>query len=364
MYDEAISSTYKRSPMEQELNLIDYWRIIWKYKYLIGGLFIIAVTASMLYSLSMPKTYKATATILPPMDTPASGSIDMLRSAGIKGLTTKATPTDIFVGILKSRQMQDDIIDNFNLMELYKTDLRESARQTVSSNTGVNISREQMISVSFIDRSPERAAEIANFYVKNLDALNRNLNITTAGQLRQFVETRLKETKQSLVEAEEKLEAYRIKHKIAGGLRSASVSAGGLEGRLIAKKIELEAKKKYTTENNPEIIKLQTEINEIEKALVRMPPVENELARLIRELSTQENVYRLLVTQYEQAKIEEARDTPTVQILDHAVIPERKHGPAIKKNMMVSGLAALFIGFLLAFFFDYINSSKHAVNKP
>jgi uncharacterized protein involved in exopolysaccharide biosynthesis len=349
--------------MKQELNLIDYWHIAWKYKYLISGIFIVAVTVSMLRSLSIPKTYKAAATILPPMDTPASSNVDILRNAGIR-LTTKATPTDIFVGILKSRQMQDDIIDRFNLMEVYKTDIRQSARQSVASRTDISISREQMISVSFIDTVPERSAEIANFYVKNLDTLNRNLNITTAGQLRRFVEQRLEETKQSLREAEEKLEVYRIKNKTAGGIHSASVSAGGLEGRLIAKKIELEAKKKYTTENNPETIKLKNEITEMEKALAQMPPVENELARLIRELSTQENVYRLLVNQYEQAKIEEARDTPTVQVLDYAVIPERKHGPAIKKNMMVSGLAALFIGFFLASFFDYINHNKQSANRP
>lgn len=344
--------------MEQEFNLVDYWHIIWKYKWLIGGIFIIATVTSIFYSRSLPKTYKATATILPPMNTPATSGLDMLRSAGIKELATKATPTDIFVGILKSREMQDDIIDRFNLMEVYGSDIRESVRRTLFSRTDINISREQIIQVSFIDTVPERAAEIANFYIQNLDNLNKELNITAAGQLRRFVEQRLAETEKLLKEAEGNLEGYRVKHKIAGGINSASVSAGGLEGTFIAKKIELEAKKKYTTENNPEIIKLKNEIAEIEKVLVSMPSVESELARLIRDVRTQETVYNLLINQYEQAKIEEARDTPTVQVLDHAVVPERKYGPKIKRNVAVSGLTALFLGVLLVLSLEYSRSQS------
>ncbi len=350
--------------MEDEINLIDYWRIIWKYKWLIGGLFIATVTTTMFISLILPKTYMATATILPPKETrPTSAGLELLCSVGIGGITMKSTSTDIFVGILKSRQMQDDIIDHFNLMEVYKSDTRQSARKTVASRTKVDISREKMISVSFIDKSPERAAEIANFYVQNLDVLNRNLNITAAGQSRRFVERRLEETKQSLLEVEEKLEAYRVKHKTTGGVSAGGHEGLGLAGLFISKKIELDAKKRYMTENNPEMIKLKTEIEEMEKMLERMPPVENELVRLIRELGTQENVYKLLVSQYEQAKIEEARDTPTVQVLDYAVVPEKKHGPKIKLNMAVSGIMAIFIGIFLSFSLEYTRTHKSSTQS-
>jgi tyrosine-protein kinase Etk/Wzc len=345
--------------MEDELNFSDYYRIIRKYKYLIGGLFAVAVIAAMLYSLALPKTYQATTTILPPMDTPSSSGLDMLRSAGIQGINPKATPSDIFIGILKSRQMQDDIIDNFNLMQTYNAETRQSARSTISGNTEINVSREQFISVSYIDKSPEQSARIANFYVQNLDNLNRELNITTAGQIRRFTEERLTETRKLLKEAEENLKEYRIKHKIAGGIYSASVSAGGMESRLIAKRIELEAKQKYRTGHNAEIIRLKNEITQMEKALEKMPPVDNELARLIRELRTQETIHTILVRQYEQAKIEEARDTPTVQVIDRAVVPEQKYGPKIKRNMAMSGFAALFLGIFLAFSLEYVSTRKH-----
>ncbi len=350
--------------MQEEPTLIDYWRIIWKHRYLTAVLFIVAVVAAMIISLSLPKTYKSTATILSSMESPTTSSMDILRSAGVRLPGGKTTSTDIFVGILKSRQMQDDIIDRFNLMEEYKSDTRESARKSVASRTDITVSKEQMINISFIDTIPERSADIVNFYVQNLDKLNRGLNITTAGQVRRFTEERLEETKKSLQEAEDRLKEYQARNKVAGGIYSASASGATLEGRLIAKKIELEAKKKYATENNPEIIKLKNEIVEIEKSLERIPPVENELVRLLRDVKTQETVYGLLVSQYEQAKIEETRDTPTVQIIDKAVVPERKYGPKIKHNMLVSGFAALLIGIFLSFALDYRTSVLTSDSTP
>jgi len=107
------------------------------------------------------------------------------------------------------------------------------------------------------------------------------------------------------------------------------------------------------------VIKLQNEVKEMEKVVSSLPPVGTELGRLIRDVKVQETIYSLLASQYEQARIEEARDTPTVQILDYATPPEKKYKPKIKLNMAISGVIALIFGIFFSFLY---NSSKAEIS--
>src|SRR5713226_9424485 len=115
-----------QSTADDEVNLLDYWRVIWKRRWLLGGLFAASVLTAMVVSLLMPKIYESTATLLPSLDSKEGGGLGALLSAGgaAQGLGislpgTPATPTDIFVAMLKSRIMADEVIKRFNLMDLY-----------------------------------------------------------------------------------------------------------------------------------------------------------------------------------------------------------------------------------------------------
>jgi len=345
--------------MEKELTLLDYWRIIWKYRWLIAGLFAGFLIFSLLFSLRQPATYRATASILPSAgageDTPSSYRMMMYYGMMSHG--------DIFVSMLKSRTIHDEVAKQVKEMEtggMGAVEYENGENRIFVPAPRVDVSNENIINISVVDTDPERAAKIANLYVKTLDLLYMRLNIREAGQKRRFIEERLKETEQSLREAENRIEEYSRKHNIAGARYSSGISAGGLESQIMAKKVELEAKKEYATCLNPEIMQLEKEIAEMEKAVASLPAVENEMARLIRDLKVQENIYQLLITQYEQVKIEEVRDIPVVQVLDWAVPPRGEDGPGLKRNMVIAGLAALFLGALLAFFLDYINIQKQS----
>jgi tyrosine-protein kinase Etk/Wzc len=348
--------------MEEEINLLDFLLVIKKYLKFIIGIFFISVIATMIILLLKPKEYKATAIILPPIT--SEGGIMANLPSGISGIIKeKTTPTDIFVAILKSRSMKDDIIDKFNLMNIYKCETREEARKKVEDNTEIKVTKEKTITVSYIDTDKERVRDIANFYILNLDKKIRELNITNASQKRKFIEGRLEDTKKALKDIEERLKNYQIGNKVVIEKDMGEVAVGELQGRLIAKKIELEAKQKFTTPNNPDIIKLKNEIEEMEKQIMKLPPIETESARLIREYKTQETLYTLLVSEYEKAKIEEARDTPTVQVCDWATTPEKKYRPKIKMSMAVSGIVSLFFGVFLSFFLEYIEKTKQELKQ-
>jgi tyrosine-protein kinase Etk/Wzc len=341
---------------KEEINLYDYWLVIKKNLWFIIILFTLTVLTTMAVSFSMPKIYRATASVLSPLETGRISGLETLISAtGLKGIPSQASTSDVFLSILKSRSMADKVIDTFSLQEIYKSETREDTRNRLTAMTKINISREKLITVSVMDIDPQRTAEIANFYVSTLDELNRNLNITAAGQTRKFIEERLQETTAALRETEERVENYQIQHRVSLGreMQESARVAGDLQGKFVAAKIQLEAKKNYTTSRNPEIIKLENEVRELEQALLKLPPMETEMGRLIRELKTQETLYNLLIRQYEQAKIEEARDTPTVQVLDWAVVPEKKYKPIIRNNMMVAGIMAMFLGVLVSFFKEY-----------
>jgi len=337
---------------ETEINLLDFWRVLWKNRFLIIGLFFVISIVTLIVSLRLPKIYKATASLLRP--TESSRAIGALGSQMLLplGLAGQSTASDVFLAILKSRSVADQVVDRFGLQEIYKSKKKEDARLMLAKNTTIGISKDKVIEVSVLDKDPKRAAEIANFYVASLDGLNRTLNITSAGEKKRFIEKRLEETRADLKEAEENLKAYQVSHKIEtdGG---AAKTAGGLQGNLIAARVDLEAKKKYATSLNPEIIKAQNQVAALEKAISSLPPLAVESARFIRALEVQKTVYSLLINQYEEAKIEEARDTSTVQVLDWAVTPERKFKPNIRHNLAVSCVLALVLGVFLSFLKEY-----------
>jgi len=348
--------------MEEEISFYEIWLSIKKHRKLIVSIFSSSVILTMIVSLLIPKKYKATATILPPIINDEN-ILTNLPPTIIEILKEEITPTHIFVSILKSRRMKDDIIDKFNLISIYNCKTREDTRKKIENNTEIKVSKEKAIMVSYIDTDKKRAKDIANFYILNLDKIIRKLNITNASQKRKFIEERLKETKENLKDIEEKLKNYQIGNKIIIGKLMGESMVEKLQERLIAKKNELEAKQKFTTQNNPDVIKLKNEIEEIEREIKKLLLFEIELGRLIREYKTEETLYTLLVSEYEKAKIEEARDTFNIQVCDWAVIPEKEYSPKIKLSIVSSGAVSLLFGIFLSLFLDYIEKTKQELKK-
>jgi len=352
--------------MEEEINLYDLWLVIKRNRYLIIGIFFFSVIITMIISLKLPKIYKATARILPLYQSQSSPFSELAERFGIMGgIIGKGSESDLFLAILKSRSMKDAVIDKFNLQQVYKCDTKQGTRSSLAENTKIIKTKENTIEISVLDKNPERSASIANFYVKHLDYLLKNLDITNASYKRKFIEKRMKETEEKLKRIEEQLKNYQEKNKIIIGKESLlGESIGKLQGEYIGLKIKLESLKKFATENNPEIIKIQDQINEMEKQISKLPPLETKIGRIIRDLKIQETLYQLLRSEYERARIEEARDIPRIQVIDYAVVPERKYKPSVKLNMAISGVISLFLGIFLSFLKEFLTlqSAKNNIS--
>lgn len=385
----AKNQTNQTNPSpDEEVNLLDYWRVIWKRRWLIAGLCATAVSAALGISLLMPKIYESTATLLPQMESKEGGLGALLaasavasgaQSLGISLPGAPATPTDLFVAMLKSRIMADDIVKQFDLKDLFKVKTMQEARKKLEGVTKITVSKEKVIKITVEAEQPQLAADIANFYVANLDRLNRTLNVSKAGQNRAFIERRLSETQGNLVRAEEALKDFQMKNKtVAVEAQSKAMieAAAQVQAQIAAQEVQLQVMSSYLSPDNPQLVPIKSSIEELRKqlymlesgkggkgmlpgdrlhpAMITVPTLALEYGRLMRELKVQETLYTLLTSQYEQAKLAEARDTPTVQVLDPAVPAEKKSKPSIRLNVMIAGILALFVGIFLAFFLEYL----------
>ena len=391
-----INQTIRPDYLEDEINLIDYFLVLLKRKKMIFCIVVAAIIISVVVSLLLPKMYTATARVLPPQESDSGLSALLSQSGGpLGGLTGSfvggKTTSDLYVGMLKSRNVADALIKQFNLKELYGKKYLEDVYQHLSRRTNIRVSRkDQIISVSVEDQDPKRAADMANTYLDALDRINRTVNITEGQRKRMFLEERLKEAKKDLSGAEKELKEFQEKYKLVAIEEQAKVAIEGaakIKAEIIVAQTELEVLKQFGTERQNEAVMLKSKITELQNQLTRiesgnpgkdvlkeygmaegesnfyipfneLPALGMQLGRLMREAKIQEKVFELVTSQYEMAKIEEAKDINTIQILDSAVPPDKKSSPKRALIVILSTLIAFFLSVFLAFFVEYIQRLK------
>jgi len=372
------------SPQTDEVTLFDYWQVISKRKWGIIALCAVMTMGTLVVSFLLPKIYESTATLLPQLESNngvglgalfASGAASSAaQSLGISLPGSPATPTDVFTAMLKSRIMADDIIRRFNLMEHYETKTMHDARGSLEGATRIVVTKEKVIKVAVEDRDPQLASDIANFYVSNLDRLNQTLSVSKARENRKFIEQRVAETQTALVKVEDALKEFQTQNRtvaIEAQSKAMIEATAMIQAQIMAQEVQLQVMGSYLSSNNPEIARVQSSISELRKqlqimetgksgkerlpgdrlrpAITSVPTLALEYGRLARDLKVQETLYALLISQYEQAKLTEARDTPTVQVLDPAIPAERKSRPKILLNVLIAGILSLFVGLFWAF---------------
>ena len=392
------ATTQQSQSPDEEINLLDCWRIIWKRRWLIGGLCVVSVLTAMVLSVLMPKIYASSTTLLPTLDSKEGGGLGGLlaaaggggaaQSLGISLPGAPATPTDVFMAMLKSRIMVDEVIRQFDLQTVYQAKTMQDGRKALEENTKIAVSKEKLITITVEAELPQLAADIANFYVTHLDRLNRTLNVTKAGQTRVFLERRLAESKINQVREEEALKEFQIKNRAVALEPQAQAmiqAAAMVQAQIMAQEVQLQVMGTYLSPNNPEMARARSGLDELHNqlhmmesgkggkgmlpgdqlhpAMVTVPTLALNYARALRALKVQEALYVMLTSQYEQAKLAEARDTPTVQVLDPA-IPAEISKPRIGLNMMIAGVLALVVGVVLAFALEYVGRVRAQQKEP
>lgn len=371
----------------------DLWSVISRHGKLIATLTLGSMLIALIVSMLLPKTYESTTALLPQLESKEGGALTALLTAtaaggmaqnlGIGLPAIPTTPTDIFVAILKSRVMADDVIARFNLMDRYDEPTMLQTRDELTERVRITVSKEKVIKVVVEDHDPRVAADMANFYVANLERLNRTVNVSKASQNRAFIERRLGETQVNLTKTEEALRDFQTKNKAVAVEAQSKVmieAAATIQGQITAQEVQLQVMSSYLSQDNPELARVRSSIEELRKqlsvmesgkggkgmlpgdrlhpAMITVPELALQYGRLFRELKVQETLYTLLTSQYEQAKITEARDTPTVQVLDPAIPADRHSRPRLILNVSLAAVSGFCVALLVAYVVNSRNRTK------
>ncbi len=333
----------------------------------------------------IPARYTAVTQLMPPDQQSASNALllaGMAEKAG--GLGTMAgdllgfkSPGALFVGMLGSRTIQDRLIEQFHLKDAYRVRLLEDARDTLSRNTSVVEDRKSgIITISLTDRNRVRAAAIANAYVSALNETAAQLSTSSARREREFLEVRLEAVKKDLSEAEGEFAQFSSQNStldIEQQGKAMLEATASLAGEWMAAQSELEGLRQIYTDNNARVRELSARVAELRKDLDRLSGQGNDAvpeplnassvkahanadlpypsirklpllgaryADYYRKMKTQETVYEVLTAQYELAKVQEAKEIPSVRVLDPAAVPERKSYPPRLAMISMGTLAA------------------------
>lgn len=335
--------------------LWEYIEILVRWRRFIIINFIVITTVSVIVSFLLPQWYKATATLLPPKRQDIFGTFgttsSVLRSltgGGLRGLGQSSQAYNYFA-ILKSRTASEAVVRKFNLIEVYDISdtSMEKAIKELASNVSFEEEADDYISIEVLDKDPQRAADIANYYVELLNQISTKLGTTEARNNREFVEARLAQAKTALAIAEDSLRSYQEKSGIMISPEQTETisSIASLYGMKAKKEVELAVLEHTMGSDNQLVKQARLELNELDRKLATFPEVGLESFRRYRDVAIQQKIVEFLVPIYEQARIDEQKDVPVVLVLDKAIRPERKYKP--QRTLIVVLVSSLSLCFLL-----------------
>ena len=326
--------------------------------------------AALVVALLLPPIYTARASFLAPGSQQQSGSAAALAAlgslgglGGIGGLSAK-TPDDLYVALLKSDSVLRGLDARFDLKKHYDVETHEALRRIVPGYIRVNADRKSgVISVEVDDKDKNFAADVANAHEAEVTKLLGRLAVSEAQLRRVFFEKQLQDTKENLVKAEQALRGVQEKSGVIVLDKQAEAlitNAALLRAQIAEREVQLKVLRTSSTEQNPAVIRLNSELNGLRTELARMesaqggspgsavdmpvgklPEAAIDYVRARRELKLQETLLESMVRQYEIAKLDEAKEGPTLQQVDIAQPPDHKAKPSRALIVIVSTLVAL-----------------------
>ena len=346
----------------------------------------VAVVTAII-TLLIPNIYTGSAKLIVPQEDQSLGAalLSLSQLGPLSGVAGNALglkdPNQLYAGMLQSRTVADHIIARFGLKKLYESRSwlpvemsMIKVRDQLADASKINVGDDGIISIDVEDRDPKLAAGIANAYIEELNKLNRSLAITNATQRRVYYEKQVQAAKQQLEQAEADLEKTQEKSgmiKLDDQATAILGAVASLKAQVAAKEVELGAMRSFATKENPAYVRARQELAGLKGELTRaergkiiglgdilvptskIPSVAMQYIRRLRDVKYYTAISELLSKQYELARIDEARDIPTIQVVDRAIEPDYKTKPS---RTLITVLAA-FIAFVLTAFWIVVMES-------
>ena len=352
-----------------EFDLLDLLLVMAERKSTIILATVLGLFLFMGLALLMHPTFTAKAVILPPQQGQSSAAMisQLGNLAALTGLGSAGglkDPNDLYLGVLQSNTVQDALIKRLNLVAAYHVKKLSEARRMLTANSKFVSEKGSMISITVKDGDPHLAAEIANAYVTELHDINSRLIIGEASVRRNFFSQQLALEKDRLTDAEIALQQTEESTGAISPMGQTGVlisQVAGLQGQIISREVQLDALRTSSTDQNPDVIRLNTELEGLRQQLRELeseqkgrkpgdillgsraiPQDQVQYLRKQRDVQYHTLIFDLIARQFEAARMDEAKASPVIQVLDPAEAPDRKSGPSRALWTLVGG----FLGFI------------------
>lgn len=340
----------------------------------------LGAAAAITYAFVAPKWYSATLTVVQSQQSQNSAAMSLASKLPM-GLDMVSTDVMRIQAVLTSASVTDQVIDKFKLDDYYGTDYRELTRKTLWSHCGTSVDRKAgVVSLTCEDKDPRRAMQLAEYFGEVGNQVFGRVSSSSAHEERVFLESQVQKARQDVDDSSKKLRDFQEAHKIIDlpEQSKAVISAmASIKGELISKQLELSYLSSFSARSESSVVQLQEQIAIMESKLKQLedaqrlsgssvhgagsgsatgsgsdseffpgamsvPALRLQLEDLMREQKIRETVFSLMTQRYEMARVDEARDTSTFQILDHPTLPTHESRPK-KRTFAMLGLVAGFL---------------------
>ena len=387
------NGSHESGPVFARVQTVNKLRLVWSQRVLLARLAAIGLIGGLLAAFLIPKRFESTTRLMPPDQ--SNSSMAMLSAAlggkafgGAGGGSTLGNiagdllgvknSADLFMGILQSRTVEDDLINKFDLRKVYRDRYEKDARQDLEDETSVTADRKSgILKIQVTDKDPKRAAAMAGEYVEELNRLLAQVNTTSAHRERVFLEERLTGVNKDLEDAEKTFSQFASKNTaldIPMQGRAMIEASAAIKGQLIVAQTELQGLRQIYTDNNVRVRGMEARVGELQKqiqqlggkfdnstdpsvqeaqsmypSIRKLPVLGVSYADLYRNMKVQEAVFETLTEEFELAKVQEAKETPSVKVIDPPDVPEKKSFPPRLLIILASPLLLCVCGVLWIF---------------
>lgn len=388
-------NTQENSKVYVGSTFVEFLVVLVKYRWFLIILISFSTIAATAYALLAPKWYKSTASVFPAEKNDPLSMLTGLgglakgfnASKGLAALTGSNSEADRYVAILKSATVTSDVINKFELRKEYdrEDDYFEKVVKDWEDNLELEIQDEGNLTISVLDKDPQKAANIANYLVERLNIINTQLSVTNAKANREFVEKRYFQNVDDINKLEDGMREFQKKYGVIAvpeQLEATVKSMSTIYADLYKKEIELNVLKQTYGLEHPLTTTTKVELNEIQKKIDQLnagtdasqkdvkllipfkqaPELGNEYLKIYRNLEIQYKILEFVQPLYEQARVEEARNTPSVIVLDKAGPADRKAKPKGTIFASLGFVISLILGLLIVFTLELFEKIK--INNP
>jgi tyrosine-protein kinase Etk/Wzc len=373
---------------ESKSNIWIFLELLARRRGLILSLVFVVTLVAAITSFLLPQWYSATALLLPPPNESTGSGLNQLTeiasyTGGVR-VPGLVTPNDVYARMLRSRRVADKIIQKFNLIERYSASNATAVYLVLSQRTTVGVTDEGLLSLSVEDRDPKTAADMATAYVDELIALNRELLSTTAREKREFIEARLNEIKGQLDSARKGLERFQLEQRSVNLDEQASMAlnqAVQLKVEQASLELEISMNRKVLGAQHPTLIEKQERLGLIDEQLAKLewgggkdssffsvpisaiPELRGQYESLYARVQVNESLYSKLLELYEQARIQEQENSPTIAVLDWPRVPDVRSRPQRTVIVIATFICSLIMAIFLAAWLEFVKRMRETQTR-